>query len=562
MSTAADPRTDLRDFDFSPWGFWHSAGDADQERQRSFQRDLLAAHPDWSLGADCYLSETAAIQCSTLTLGDRSYLAGNTYLSHDVSMGRDCTVNVFSVVRGKITIGDAVRIGAHTSILGFNHTMSDPDREVFRQPTTSKGIVIGSDVWIGSHVVIVDGVTVGDKAMLAAGAVVTKDVPAGAIVGGNPARLLRWRVPPSGPVAGDLAVEVRAFADQAREEAVAVLDRCWDAERGLFTDRPGTELRIRPQNDAIEIADMLLGTAPPQRSSEELVSWLQGLQDPTTGLLYEIKPDGSPTAATASGLAALHDAGSAYYILSAGYALDVLGSQFLHPVQVVAEAEPAELIDFLESLPWQQRAWGAGSDVDALGTALRWNLPRGATGRPGTVEAFWGWLGLHTDPRTGMWGEADGADQLQVVNGFYRASRGTYAQFGQPLPYPERVIDTVLAHARQQRYFAPEQQNACNVLDVIHPLWLAGRQSDYRRDDVVALARALLTDALRHWTPRQGFGFQAPGRSSVTQSIPGLQGTEMWLSIIWLLADVAGVSGELGYRPRGVHRPEPAVRLP
>jgi hypothetical protein len=163
-----------------------------------------------------------------------------------------------------------------------------------------------------------------------------------------------------------------------------------------------------------------------------------------------------------------------------------------------------------------------------------------------------------------MWGQPDaGGDMLQVVNGFYRASRGTYAQFGLPLPYPERVIDTVLAHVRTQRYFARDRQNACNVLDVTHPLWLAGRQTDYRRDDVLEIAGSLLSDAIGHWTDGQGFGFQAPSAAaaSVAATAPGLQGTEMWLAIIWLLADILGVAGELGYRPRGVHRPEPALEL-
>ncbi|WP_323125718.1 acyltransferase [Microlunatus elymi] len=568
MTVDADqPVFDQAHFDYSPWGFWHRADEQAQQHQRELQRRALEQHPDWSFGEQCFVSELAAVQCDTLQLGDRSYIAGHAYLSHDVIMGRDCTVNAFTVVRGKITIGDAVRIGAHTSILGFNHTMTDPDVEVFRQPTVARGISIGSDVWIGSQVAIVDGVTIGDKAVIAAGATVTKDVPAGAVVGGTPARLLRWRVPPAdaAPRTGsdDLAAKVRGFADRARSEAAEILNRAWDPERQRFTDRPGTPLKVRPQCDAIEIADMLLGTAPTQRPVDEQIGWLRGLQDPKSGLLPEIEPDGTPGAAPGPGLAGLHEGDSAYHVLCVGYALDVLGSSFAHPISAVAEAEPAELINFLDSLPWKEKPWSSGHQVDALGTALRWNRPAGATSRPGTEEALWGWLGLHTDPRTGMWGESDGLDQLQVVNGFYRASRGTYAQFGVPLPFAERVIDTVLAHASVQRYFAPERQNACNVLDVIHPLWLAGRQTDHRRSDVVALARTLLVDAIGHWTPGQGFGFQAPsaGAASVAATVPGLQGTEMWLSIVWLLSDVLGLSGELGYRPRGVHRPEPALTL-
>ena len=152
---------------------------------------------------------------------------------------------------------------------------------------------------------------------------------------------------------------------------------------------------------------------------------------------------------------------------------------------------------------------------------------------------------------------------MQLVNGFYRASRGSYAQFGVPLAYPERVIDTVLRHARDARFFARDRQNACNVLDVAHPLWLAGRDRDYRRAEIQALARVLLRDAISHWQPGLGFGFAAPSGTGrdVAAETPGLQGTEMWLAIVWLLADLAGVSRHLGYRPAGIHRPEPAELL-
>lgn len=572
-------------FDFSPWRFYRQADEAVKQRQLDFQRRILAANPDWSIGDICYVSETASVQCNTLRMGDRSYLAGYTYLTDDVILGRDCTVNVYSVVRGKITIGDAVRIGAHTSILAFNHTMTDPDVEVFRQPVTSVGITIGSDVWIGSHVVIVDGVTVGDKAMIAAGAVVTKDVPAGAVVGGNPAKLIKWRVPPSAEITGvgpstssgsgfdsraaagdDLAGRVRAFADTARAQAEDVLQRCWNPERRQFADKPGKAPHVRAQCDAIEIADLLLSGPPAQLPVEEQIDFLRNLQDPQTGLLPEIDQDGRPsTGSGRGGVGSGHElyGPGAYHVLCAGYALDLLGSEFPHPVRAVSDLDAGAMINILDRQPWRSRAWGAGAMVDTLGTALRWNLPRGETGQPGATDALWGWLLRNADPRTGMWGDTDDGDMLQVVNGFYRASRGTFAQFGLPLPYPDRVIDTVLAHAAQERYFAPDRQNACNVLDIIHPLWLAGRQTDHRRTEVTGLAERLLGDAISCWRAGQGFSFQAPGpqTASVEATVPGLQGTEMWLAIIWLLADTVGVAGELGYRPRGVHRPEPALSL-
>ncbi|BEL04420.1 hypothetical protein Q0Z83_026110 [Actinoplanes sichuanensis] len=522
-------------FDYSPWNFWRDAEPTAQSDQLGLQQELAEQH-GYRFGEQCFVSVLAEVQNDSLTFGDRTYVAAGAYLSGSLRAGRDCTINAYAVVRGEIRLGDAVRIGAHTSILGFNHTFSDPDVEVFRQPVWSKGIAVGDDVWIGSHVVILDGVTVGDRAVIAAGAIVTKDVPAGAVVGGNPARVLRWRVPQPVPSTSDLAV----FADRAREQAAAILERSWDPGSRMFTDRPGAPATVRAQCDAVEIADLLLGRAPDQLPAEEQIRRLRAPQDLD-----------------------LFDGADSYHVLCAGYALDLLGSEFPEPVRYLAAATPQQIVAGLRELPWDGSAWHGGHIVDGLGTALHWNLRKGEPPADGVVEALFGWLYLNADPRTGMWGApAPDSGLLEIVNGFYRASRGTYAQFGRPLPYPERVVDTVLEHVRDARFFAPDRQNACNILDVAHPLWLT-RHTGHRAAEVTAVAERLLHDAVSHWTDGSGFGFQAPHPTArgLAATVPGLQGTEMWLAIVWLLADLLGRSAELGYRPRGVHRPEPAARL-
>ncbi|MDT0265697.1 acyltransferase [Streptomyces sp. DSM 44915] len=578
------------DFDHSPWRFW-SEGDQDEHaRQLARQRQLAAGPGAHRFGERCFVSELASVEMDELRLGEGSYVAAGAYLTGTLRTGRDCTMNPYTVVRGDIELGDAVRIGAHTSLLGFNHTMTDPDVEVHRQPITSRGIRVGNDVWIGSHVVVLDGVRVGDRSVIGAGAVVTKDVPAGAVVGGNPARVLRWRVPELAPPAdggsvdggsadggsagraghlagasgqsaaarpGALAGALAAFADTAREQAERVLARCFDPtalDGGAFVDRPGAAPTVRAQCDAIEIADLLLGRAPDQLPADEQVRRLRSWQDPATGMVGPLLPDGTQRPPEAG----LFDPAAGYHVLSVGYALDLLGSRFAEPVRVVAEAEAAEIVAGLERQPWRDGAWQAGDWVDILGTAFSWNLELGAPGQPGAREALFGWLLARADPRTGMWGEPRPADGLlQIVNGFYRASRGTFAQFGLPVPYPERVVDTVLAHARDARYTDPRRQNACNILDIAHPLWLT-RGAGHRSAEVTALAERLLAEALGHWTAGAGFGFQAPHPKSagVPATEPGLQGTEMWLAIVWLLADLVGLADQLGYRPRGVHRPE------
>lgn len=89
--------------------------------------------------------------------------------------------------RGGITIGDDVFIAPKVCLTTINHDF-DPYN---RQATFCKPIVIGNRVWIGINVTICPGVSVSDNAIIAAGSVVTKDVPANAIVGGNPAKVLK-----------------------------------------------------------------------------------------------------------------------------------------------------------------------------------------------------------------------------------------------------------------------------------------------------------------------------------------------------------------------------------
>lgn len=537
-------------WDFSPWLFGSEAGPDDRARQAE-RLAGLRARADHALGEAVYIAESANVDTDALALGAHTTVAAGAYLTGDLRFGEHCTVNAYTVVRGRVVAGDGVRIGAHTSILGFNHTMGDPDLPVYRQPLETRGIDIGDDVWIGSHVVVLDGLTVGDQAVLAAGAVVTKDVPAGAIVGGNPAKLIRWRVPPRAGTTSPLGARLAAYADRARDQAGDVLARAWDADRGLFADAPGDAPTVRAQCDAVEIADVLLGSAPPQTPRDEVVARLRGWQDPATGLVGALDASGVPRQP-----AGFDDPDAAYHVLSVGYALDLLGSGFAAPLRMVTETTPERLTALLDGLPWRDGAWHAGHFADAIGTALHWSRRRGDAIPVGVEEAFFGWLLRRVSPWTGMWGEPGDADGLlQIVNGFYRASRGSFAQFSVPLPYPDRVVDTVLRHAEDERFFSPGALNACNVLDVAHPLWLA-RRPGYRSGEIAVVAERLLEHALGAWNDGAGHGFRVgwPARTA-RDATPGVQGTEMWLSIVWLLADLLGASGELGYTPRGVHRP-------
>ncbi|HRK98358.1 MAG: acyltransferase [Alphaproteobacteria bacterium] len=113
-----------------------------------------------------------------------------------ITIGRSCSINPYCVLLGYggITIGDHVRIAAHTSLIAFNHNFEDPDKPINHQGYRSSGIIIEDDVWIASGVRVLDGVTIGKGAVIGAGAVVTKDIPPYAIAAGVPAKVIKTRL--------------------------------------------------------------------------------------------------------------------------------------------------------------------------------------------------------------------------------------------------------------------------------------------------------------------------------------------------------------------------------
>lgn len=128
------------------------------------------------------------------------------------SLGRHSVVESYSCVNnavGDVVIGDYTRIGIHNTIIGpvtigshvnlaqgitvtaLNHNFEDKNKRIDEQGVSTKPVVIGDDVWIGANAVILPGVTIGKHAVVAAGAVVTTDVPENTVVGGVPAKVIK-----------------------------------------------------------------------------------------------------------------------------------------------------------------------------------------------------------------------------------------------------------------------------------------------------------------------------------------------------------------------------------
>ena len=107
----------------------------------------------------------------------------------NITLGEDIFINSGCCFQdqGGITIGDGTLIGHQVVIATINHD-PDPDK---RADMILEPVVIGRNVWIGSHATILPGVTIGDGAIIAAGAVVNEDVEERTMVGGVPARFIK-----------------------------------------------------------------------------------------------------------------------------------------------------------------------------------------------------------------------------------------------------------------------------------------------------------------------------------------------------------------------------------
>lgn len=105
----------------------------------------------------------------------------------------DLAKGVLIAASGCVVIGERTLIGYDTKIISANHVIPPNQGQIFGAGHSKEKVIIGSDVWIGANCVILPGVEVGVGAIIGAGAVVTKDVPAYAIVAGVPAKIVRYR---------------------------------------------------------------------------------------------------------------------------------------------------------------------------------------------------------------------------------------------------------------------------------------------------------------------------------------------------------------------------------
>lgn len=115
-------------------------------------------------------------------------------ITSKMRVGDRSGVGINAMMHGEVIIGDNVMMGPECIVYTRNHAFADVNIPMRDQGFSEEHpVIIGNDVWIGGRVIILPGVKVGDGAIIGAGAVVTKDVPDYAIVGGNPAKVIKYR---------------------------------------------------------------------------------------------------------------------------------------------------------------------------------------------------------------------------------------------------------------------------------------------------------------------------------------------------------------------------------
>jgi acetyltransferase-like isoleucine patch superfamily enzyme len=109
----------------------------------------------------------------------------------DVVIGDHTRIGLHNTIIGPVTIGSHVNLAQGITVTGLNHNFESTDKRIDEQGVSTLQVTIGDDIWIGANAAIMPGVTIGNHCVVAAGAVVTKDVPPHSLVAGVPAKIIK-----------------------------------------------------------------------------------------------------------------------------------------------------------------------------------------------------------------------------------------------------------------------------------------------------------------------------------------------------------------------------------
>ena len=128
------------------------------------------------------------------SLGDYSVVESFACINNavgDVVIGDHTRIGLHNTIIGPVEIGSHVNLAQGITVTALNHNFSDTNKRIDEQGVSTNPVTIEDDVWVGANAVILPGVTIGEHCVVAAGAVVTKDVPPHSLVAGIPAKVIK-----------------------------------------------------------------------------------------------------------------------------------------------------------------------------------------------------------------------------------------------------------------------------------------------------------------------------------------------------------------------------------
>lgn len=137
------------------------------------------------IGDNVTIHDNTIIECT----GVIRNLGVGLIIGNNVGIAQNC----FIQVRGNVSIGNNVIFGPGVSIFSENHVYDDPETPISFQGVSRMGVAIEDGAWLGTHSIILDGVSIGNNSVVAAGSIVTKNVPPFSIVAGVPAKIIKLR---------------------------------------------------------------------------------------------------------------------------------------------------------------------------------------------------------------------------------------------------------------------------------------------------------------------------------------------------------------------------------
>jgi acetyltransferase-like isoleucine patch superfamily enzyme len=128
------------------------------------------------------------------SLGDYSVIESFACVNNavgDVIIGNYTRIGLHNTIIGPVTIGNHVNLAQGITVTALNHNFEDLSKKIDEQGISTKPVTVEDDIWIGANAVILPGVTIGHHSVVAAGSVVTKDVPPHSLVAGVPAKIIK-----------------------------------------------------------------------------------------------------------------------------------------------------------------------------------------------------------------------------------------------------------------------------------------------------------------------------------------------------------------------------------